>query len=383
MSPSSDNPAELSVTLSDPVVPFTKTRRREMKRFLAGVVIVLGLATALHAGPLEPNRVAEDAKWILHMNFDTFRQTQLAEQIREKKLDESEVQRMLDWVQKRYGINLREDLHGLTFYGNSYERHEGVALLMADFDRQKTLEILKDAPGHRTTQYRDYTLYTWTADKPKKEGEGKKAEDKGHDDGKVKHTFTMTAALHENVVVLARDPEKVKKALDVLDDKQRGLKKDSPLVGKQPEGTVFYGAAIDLAKLKNWKGVFDFPVLQQGERITVAVGEKDDQAFEHVHFVAQSEEVVQKLQQVLEGFQAMLELHAKTKPYLAKIADGMEWKIEGKTISYDWKADASAVMQVLEQMRKRAKAMERWEEMLEDKWEREEHKEKKEKGKKT
>lgn len=366
-----------------------------MKRLLAGVVLFFGLAALLPAAELQPSHVAQDAKWILHMDFDAFRQTQLAREIREKKLDKPEVRQRLDWVRDRYGIDLRKDLHGLTLYGNSYERHQGIALLMADFDQKKIQEVLKGAPGHETSEYRGYTLHTWNVDKPEKEKgahkhDGKHAEKKCHKEDEDKkdkegkedkgehrhgehrhgdHRHTVTAALRENTVVLASDPERVKKALDVLEGEQSGLKKDSPLVGKRPEGTVFYGAAVDLAELKNRKGVFDFPVLQQAQRVQVAVGQHDNQAFKHVQFVAQSEEVARKLQQVLEGVQAMLQLHSHTKPHLGKIAEGMKWNVEGETLTYDGKADASAVLQHLEEMKKRAKYMERWEEMFEDAWE--------------
>ncbi len=372
---------------------------RTTKRVLAGMAIALGLAVPAGAEPLEPERVADNAKWVLHLDFDALGKTELAAQFREKKLDDPRAQKRLDWVRDRYGIDLREDLHGLTLYGDSYERHQGIALLVADFDRQKTLEVLKGAPGYRSTQYRDYTLHTWAVrkaqeedgddgkcDKDKEAKREKKDSDKkkGHARSKAKdrkdhghserhHAFTMTAALHENVVVLASDPERVKKALDVLDDRKGKLAKDSPLLGKRPDGTVFYGAAVDLADLEKWKGMFDFSVLLQGERVTVAVGEKDGEAFKQVHFVAQSEDVARKLAKVLQGFQAMLQLHAETKPHLKKIGEGLQWNVEGKAVTVNWKSDANAVIETVEHMKQRAKRMERWEERFEDKWEKDHH----------
>lgn len=344
-----------------------------MKHVMVGAVLALGLVLGRSAAaePLQPKQISADARWVLHLNIDAFRKTALAAHIREEHLDNPEAQQRLAMVQEKLGVNPREDLHGVTLYGHSYQPRHGVALVAVNYDREKLLGLLEKKPNHSTSKYRDYTLHTWTkkgrhkkheqdADHARHRDENaadkndKKRADKHKDkDHKGrKRPRTITAAFLENTIVVGSTPQAVQQALDVLDGKQPALGEDSPLLAERLDGTVFYGAATDLGELK--KRHFDFfplavrvAVLEQGQNVNVALGEHDGQAFYHARFVANSEDVAGQLKTVLQGFQAWLQLQANVNQDFARFAKGLQWNVEGKTMTASWEANADQLVQWL------------------------------------
>ena len=102
-------------------------------------------ATPAAAESLEPGEVASDAKWLMHVNVDEIRYTSLAQDIQQQLVQGQENQARLDWVQDKLGINLRQDLHGFTFYDRTYAPDEGVGLVHADYDRGKIVAPWKSS----------------------------------------------------------------------------------------------------------------------------------------------------------------------------------------------------------------------------------------------
>ncbi len=209
-----------------------------MKTLLPKLLMTLSVAL-LTAAPaaaesLEPGEVASDAKWLMHMNVDEIRYTALAQDIQQQLIQGQDNQGRLDWVQDKLGINLRSDLHGLTFYGRSYAPHEGVGLVHADYDRGKIVAAVEKQPKHKAADYRNYTIHEWQAEQ-----------------GGKHHNLAL--AFHgEGTIVVSGSIEQAQAALDVLDGRQPSLKKNSqsPLLKKVPAGTFFRGSAIDLQDLK-------------------------------------------------------------------------------------------------------------------------------------
>lgn len=318
-----------------------------------GAVLALALASSASASSFEARNIPADAKWLMHFDVDSFRETKLAEHIRRERLDDPQVKRWFDWVEERYGINLCEDLHGMTFYGSSYEPHRGVVLLFGNYDREKTTAVIKDEPGYKTSEYGDYTLHTWSVKKDPKD-QAQQQQDAQADATHKRYPSTMAAAFHERGVVIASSPDAVKHALDVIDGKEPALEDSSPLLGARPPGTVFYGAAIDLESLKeHGDGMPQFAILRQGEFVNVALGQHEGNAFYRVRFEARSPEVAQQIGKILEGFEAMLALQGENNETLASVAEGLKWKVDDATVSINWKAKSDDVVELAKERMRR------------------------------
>src|SRR5688500_14917175 len=92
-------------------------------------------------GPFDASKVAADAKWVIHLDFDVFRKTKLGGHITknliEPKLDNTEAIKKLN-----LSINLH-NISGLTAYGPAFEKDGGgVLVLSTTADVKKDLDTL-------------------------------------------------------------------------------------------------------------------------------------------------------------------------------------------------------------------------------------------------
>lgn len=305
---------------------------RSVLMMFAGLALMMApLSTS--AAPLDPAHLPADAKWVLHMDFEAFGNTLIAERIREKK--PGWVAAAGEWMNTRYGIDLKKDLYGLTMFSDTYEAHSGVGILFADYDMDKIRKDLRDKPGISTTEWQGNMLYTVK---------------------KRELAKPMTIVLREDSqqVVFASSPERAKAAVMLLNGKGKSLKgKDSPLVGDVPQGSVAYGAAIELQRIARRDGVF--PILRQHEQVKYSVGNDGEYVFENVELVGASEEVAQEMKTCLDGAVAFLNLWAADSKPLMKLAKEVEITRDGRKVASQFRTEVKNVENALDAIRQRIK----------------------------
>ncbi len=314
-------------------------RNADFPKLLLTIAVGLIAATPAWAESLEPAEVAADAKWLIHLNVDEIRYTALAQEIQQKLLQADENQGRLDWVQDKLGINLRSDLHGLTFYGKSYAPHEGVGVVHAEYDRGKLVAAVEKKPQHKAAEYRDYTIHEWQVEQ-----------------GGKHHNLAL--ALHdEGTIVVSGSIEQAQSALDVLDSRRDSLKKkpDSPLLGKVPGGTFFRGSAIDLQDLETRNpqdrknGNQAFPALGQAKEFSVSFAEKGPNLELGARLVAASEDAAQKVAQFLQAFTQASSNQKTNGSKFGQLLKQFDVKRDGATVSIDGKIDRETLVDFLKE----------------------------------
>ena len=325
---------------------------------------VLGtcLAPKLSAAELDPAHVPADAKWVVHADLDAFHQTALADRLRQLSLGMAK--RAEGWLQDRYGINPRKDLHGVTMFGQGYRTDTGIMILQADFDPEKVKEQIRKGPTVKTTQWNGHTLYTVKLDHKEKKDHQQKGhkEKKEHgqqsegnrratgDDHKpepedpARNDRTMTIVLvDDNTVVFSSFPENAQTALKLLAGDAPSLKdSDSALLSERKPGVFFYGAAIDLQKINEHRAAM--PVLQQHQQIVWSFGQRDNQLFEEATLTAQSAEVAEQMEQALRGLIAFERLWAAGSQPMQDVLDDVEITRDGTEVMVQWHGQTPTVI---------------------------------------
>lgn len=293
---------------------------RVLKHALLVLILgaLAGLPQTARAEPLKPEHVPPSAKWVLHVDFDAFHKTSLAERIRKNR------PQMVEFVQKRmstqFGIDLPQDLHGLTMLNDSYRSHTGAGVLFADYDVEKVRAKLEKKPGVAKTTWENRVLYTCEQDSAA---------------GKQR---AMTVLLDPHQLVFGSSVEEVQMLFNRLAGKAIAVDaKTSPLVAEIPAGAVFYGAAIDLDQIDQHEHFF--PILRQHERIVYAVGEDNGQVFENATLLAQSEETAKRMEQALVGFMGLYRVWAQGDDALTKLADKVEIRRDAKMLTSRFRAE--------------------------------------------
>jgi len=295
----------------------------------------LALTSQAAARPLDSAQVPNDAKWVVHVDFDAFHETILLKRIEKAKPEL--VAGIREWMSTMYGVDPKSDLHGLTMFGQSYETHTGTAILAANFDQDKVVKKLKDSPQLRTTQWEGYTLYT------KKE----------------KNSQTVTILpLNGTHAIFASSPEKVQQAIRLIQGKGKSLLgQSSPLVREVPLGSVLYGAAIDLQQIKRHDGVF--PILRQHEQVTYAIGNDGEHVFEELELVAASDEVAKEMKAVIDGCAAFLRVWSADNEALERLTADLTITRQGRKVTSYYHGNVQDVSAALDAVSERWKQWKR------------------------
>ena len=329
-----------------------------MKRLTSiGATFTLLFASTVMAGPLDTAKVPRDAKWVIHVDYEALSETAVMEKLREAR--PQIVQQVRGWLQERYGIDPREDLHGVTLFSDTYDAHTGAIVLFADYDLEKVKSDLMSKSGVKSTQWEGHTLFTWTAHKNAASYEGH-ADSRSDEDAADRKSNTEEARPHEEheggsvtavlldgkTAVFAPTPDRVQSVVKLLQGDAPAIEgEDSKLIADIPKGAILYGAAVELQDIAGREQLF--PILQQHEHIRWVVGERDGRLFEECTLVAQNKEVASQMKTALEGFVAFGKLWAADSEELASLYDDVEIRQQGSTVRLEWEGESEEVVAAL------------------------------------
>ena len=175
----------------------------------------------------------------------------------------------------------------------------------------------------------------------------------GRDRGQQSGERRLTVYLGDGVIVIGGSPQEVKSTVRRIDgDGESVADTDSPLLADRPDGAVIYGAAVELGQLDEYYQVL-LPMLRRHERVVYAFGEDDGELFETMTLVAESEEVAEKTQKVLEGLIAYESLFAEGSDAMTEILEGVELWREGRENGFEWRGETEQVLEALSDLKDR------------------------------
>ena len=320
-----------------------------MRILSLAAMAVLCLSTAASAAPLVPAHVPADAKWVSHINLDAVRGMEMVSKWREAYTKREGYQQKVDWMAENIGMNPMEDLLGVTIYDTEYARHNGVVLMHLTAGHRKKIEAAfdKHKKEHTSSKHAGRTLTTWT------ERAGRHGE----------HEVTGCFA-NDKTIVLGRDPERVKAALDVIDGKQDSLAKDSPLLAGFPKKAIVATNVMDVDA--EYQKVTRCPVLKNSQAASFSITQKGDKTRMSCRLETKSDEQAQGYADVVQGLRAMAQLRQGDDEASARVMNGLKVKAKGSTFNVTWQASNEDIHAAVKSgMARRAKMRERWTKMKE------------------
>ena len=320
------------------------SRRLARLAVFAAMVFATIIPSSASAGKLDPAHVPADAQWLIHVDYESLSDSAMWNKLREEKPGVS--QAVQGWMKNRYGIDPPKDLKSLTMFSRDYREYTGSVVVQADYEADKIESRLGKAMNHRTTQWQEHTLHTITLSKQKPSDDGPSGDQE------------MTVVLvDENTILLASSVPNAKEALKLLAGNAPSLAgKKSPLLNDKMGDAWMYGAAINLGELK--KHPVAMPIIAQHERINWSFGEQSDATlYEHADFVAQSEDVAEKMKTVLDGIVAFEALAAEGSKPLSALMKNVKVMRKGKTSGFYWQGSSNQVVAAMDDVFAR---METW-----------------------
>jgi len=298
-------------------------------RVAAGLVAAFALVSApdASAAPVDFAAVPADAVWMMHLDVDAARDSTVVTRLYERAAKmHPQVEAMMTMAVGMTGMDPRKDLHDVSAYGRDTDKRNAVMVVRGKVNRAFLEKMVEKARDHRTMQYGDRTLHSWT-----------------HRDHRHSKGETVVGAFQaDDRLVFARSPDAVKMALDVLDGGKAAYGEAGPLAGRVKTGSILVAraAAIDPDT--------KCPVLREGRAFRVAAGEHDGRSFYRAKLDMKSAEAAGLTEDVVEGFEAVVKLRWGTDPEVMKLVSGLQTQTSGDTCTISWDAAADDVWKVVD-----------------------------------
>jgi len=247
-------------------------------------------ANSVFGAPLDNNKIASDAKWVVHLDFDAFRASKvgsyLTERVLQPKLDAAEGSKKLN-----LSINFK-NISSITAYGPRYEKSgEGVLLLQTSAEVKNDLDALValsalaqgDEKQFKIAQQEPYLLYS------------------------VDDELFIAPGV-QSMVIVAKSREQIANAREVLLGKSENLSatktfSDFPA---GPKSFFFVGMAEGLGE--NAHIPPQAKVLKETRGGRLLIGEKAQDLFINVTFKGKDAQACTNVSQVLQGLVALVRM---------------------------------------------------------------------------
>jgi hypothetical protein len=283
------------------------------------------------AAPLDLKQVAADSKWLAHVDVDALRASTVVRNAWHAATEKhKDIQAKLILAGGMLGMDLTKDIHGLTFYGKTIGKPQGVVIVAGQFDPTRLAALGAILPGRELATHGDYKIASWKHD--------------CHG-----HPCTTAGTMRgKDQIVMAGSVDDLKAALDVLDGKAAGLTADSPLAGNAPPGTSFL---LRVQGIKDADLPCKIPLVKETESFRMVAGEQNGQSFIRTRHTMTDPSVAALALQVVEGRKAEAALLLPDE-LGRKFMAAMAPKVEGSTITVLWSASADEVWQEVQKIEK-------------------------------
>jgi hypothetical protein len=283
------------------------------------------------AGPLRGNDVAEGAGWVAHLDCDALRSNSIGKFIL-AEMEKPENQPKIAAVSAIFGVDLRTQIHGLTFYAGTDSPHQPVLLLYGEFDTNRLVTLAKSAQEYESIEHGQHTVHSWLDEKKRKP------------DGT--HPRVYAALPSTGLIIFGPRRQSVTEALDVLDKKADNLtasKKYSELLKPADEKTFFQAAALKLILPAAHP---DKVIADLTSHVRFSVREDGDQVSGVLSIGGRDEEVARNMVSIAQGI-AGLGKAQQEKPKLAKLAQKVSIKQNGSEMAVTFAAPSDEVIEFL------------------------------------
>ena len=297
------------------------------------MAIAAVLSVSSFAAPLDQAKVAADAKWVLHLDLEAFRQTKLGthvvQNVVEPKLEEAHELKKLN-----LSINLG-NISGITAYGSAFEKNgDGVLMVATTANVKKDLDTLvgmaalsaEEKKGITMVQESPYALYHL------------------HNE--------IFVAPNAGTVLLAKSRDQIDRARKVLSGGEKSLSGSATFDDYPKAANTFFF----LGMADGFNDAISIPpqaqVLRETKGGRLVIGEKDQNVFLNLVFKGKNNEASTKIQQVLQGIVALVSMSQQDKA-ITDLAASTKIGSEGQNVSVSLQFPVAKAIQKIDEKHNR------------------------------
>lgn len=303
-----------------------------MKRFICALATGLSFTASMIAGSLHKEAVSADAKWLVHLDLDAFRKSQLGEFVGKQILDPKLAKPKADLKeQANFDFDWRR-VTSLTAYGTEFQpRPRGVLLLTTDLNVRAALDVVigKQALGGaqgpiKRLESAPVPLYAYNDD-------------------------LFVVFQPGKPIVISKSRDEALKARAVLAGESPNLLASLAFTEFPPPPKAFFF----LTAAEGFNDVAPIPasakVLKMADSLRLVLGESGDQVFVNLALKAKTPEVSQQIQQVIQGMLALLALSQVDNPDLNQLVQTTKVTVSDKMVVVDLHFPVAKTVQKIEE----------------------------------
>ena len=269
----------------------------------------------VEAKPLNLDQVADNANWLMHIDFDSARASSIGSFIMDEIESKSEAVERMAEVRASYGVDPK-GFSGLTMFGNG-EHKKGIAIMSGGLDPEKMIAFARKNETFETIRVGKNEIHSLNQDK--------------------RHPMAF-ATLKNNVIVGGPDADYVRQGIKLAKGKGKGASRGPiALLGdlRQIIGNPGFIAYVDVAKASAHHDL-DRRGMGMAKKIKsmgIVVGEADGLVKMVAVVVVEDEETAAQMEGMANGMMAMAALGKDSKHRLADLMKSQSVTRTGNTVT--------------------------------------------------
>ena len=279
------------------------------------LICALLVTTAVsYSAPLNNKFISHEAKWIIHLDFEAFNTTQLAQCIKEE-IKTQGLEFKLEEFKSTFSFNPLDDIKNITLYGKDKEEKNVLMIIQGKWESEKLLNQVNKSISYKKIEYKNLNIHSWI------DVQGKV----------ICGSFFDTGTL-----VIALNTETLKTGLDVLSG-EKEFNQNKFLFKKPVKGAFLTATAenINNDTIKN-------------EFFLMSIGEKNCKFYIVGSIIAKTAEEATTVNQAIVGAIAIFQLNNQDRqPKLIALSKEIEVILKNKSVSVYFEKETIELIKIL------------------------------------
>jgi hypothetical protein len=284
------------------------------------VILAMFFCCEIMATNLQKSIIPAEASWVIHFDLEKFAATQIGNHLLTEE-DALGLGKKNDNFLKKYKINLKEDIDGITVFGIGKGDENIVACLQGNFDRDYLLGLLGAEDSHKEIPHGQYTIHNWDGDE-----------------------YGVFAG--EHLVLMGPSEEAIKLALDVIAGKKANIA-SSPMneyLKEIPANAFLAALANDISSLGGSKSKMF--IIKKTESAMFSLAEIKENFNIRLNFTVKTLEDAQNMENVLRGLISLANMQLEEMKTKFKVPEDVVIATKGKKVYVEMNYPSKALLDI-------------------------------------
>jgi hypothetical protein len=298
---------------------------KRIVRVLSTSAAVLANTAVAFASPFNPNDIDPDSAMLLHVDCDAIRASSIGQWL----LSEPAMQDKLASLGARFDLDLRNQLHGITFYMTAPQSNDWVMVIAADFEPGPLLEKAQALHDFLAATNGSHVIYSWLDESSKRS---------------LARNARVFGAISGHHIVCSHTELRLAHALDLLEDTKRSAEARRAPLPTMPGQRILLESMILKAGFSKAQGPVAF--LQMCKSVYLKVSEANHTTTAALHFEADDDGTATQINSIFYGFLGMLKLKAEDAN-AAKFANSIKITKDGLEVGVTISLPSSEMIDIM------------------------------------